>query len=47
VAIPVKASDLAYWDTAAQRWVVEAEPVEFEVGASSADLRVSKTVQVQ
>ena len=46
VAIPVHASDLAYWDTAGQRWVVEPEPVRLQVGASSADIRGNVTVQV-
>ncbi len=46
VSIPVRAADLAYWDTAAQRWVVEPEPVRLQVGASSADIRGATTVQV-
>lgn len=46
VKMPVKASDLAYWDEAQHGWVVEADQVKFMVGASSADLRLEKTISV-
>jgi beta-glucosidase len=42
----VKASELAFWDADADRWVVERDRVVFEVGASSADIRVSRAIQV-
>jgi beta-glucosidase len=42
----VPAQSLAYWDTATHGWVVESEPIELQVGASSADIRARKTVQV-
>ncbi len=46
VTFNLKAKDLAYWDEAGNRWVVEAEPVEIEVGGSSADVRVTKLISV-
>jgi beta-glucosidase len=44
VTFNVKAADLAYWDEAQNKWVVEADQVKFAVGASSADLRLEKTI---
>jgi beta-glucosidase len=46
VTFNVKAADLAYWDEAQNKWVVEADQVRFAVGASSADLRLAKTISV-
>jgi len=46
VEIPLAASSLAYWNPDAHRWVVEDEPVRIEVGASSADIRLSKQIRV-
>lgn len=46
VTVPLKASDLAYWNEAEHRWVVEAEPVKLMVGASSADIRLERTIRV-
>jgi beta-glucosidase len=46
VTIPLKASDLAYWDEKQGQFVVEAEPVGLMVGDSSADLKLNATVQV-
>ncbi|HEY6224154.1 MAG TPA: glycoside hydrolase family 3 C-terminal domain-containing protein [Gemmatimonadales bacterium] len=43
---PLAASALAYWSPEAHRWVVEAEPVEIAVGASSADIRLRRTITV-
>ena len=43
---PLPASGLAYWNADAHRWVVEAEPVELDVGASSVDIRVRRTITV-
>jgi beta-glucosidase len=47
VTIPLKASQLAYWDEKLGRFVVEAEPVGLMVGDSSADLKLNATVQVE
>jgi beta-glucosidase len=46
VQIPLKGSDLAYWDAAKQSWVVENDKLKIMVGASSADLRLDKTIDV-
>jgi beta-glucosidase len=44
VALPLAASSLAYWDSGGHRWVVEEEPIRIQVGASSADIRLNKTI---
>lgn len=46
VVFELAASDFAYWDPAADRWVVEETAVQVEVGASSADIRQETTVRV-
>lgn len=47
VHIPLKASDLAYWDEKLQGFKVEADPVDVMVGSSSADIKLSTIVHVQ
>ena len=47
VELPLKAADLAYWDTKHGGFTVETEPVSLMVGASSADIKLSTTVRVQ
>jgi beta-glucosidase len=46
VQLPLKGSDLAYWDAAKQSWVVERDKLKIMVGAWSADLRLDKTIDV-
>jgi beta-glucosidase len=46
VEFPLAARTLAYWNTAGHRWVVEDEPILLEVGASSADIRLTKRIVV-
>jgi beta-glucosidase len=46
VQIPLKGADLAYWDAARQSWVVENDKLKIMVGASSADVRLNKTIEV-
>jgi beta-glucosidase len=46
VEFSLPASSLAYWNPDAHRWVVEEEPLELAVGASSADIRVRRRIQV-
>ena len=41
------ASDLAYWDTRVDRWVVEGGAYAVEVGASSRDIRATVSVDVE
>jgi beta-glucosidase len=47
VEIPLKASDLAYWDERLSGFKVEAEPVEVMIGSSSTDIKARTRVQVQ
>ncbi|MGO9009131.1 MAG: glycoside hydrolase family 3 C-terminal domain-containing protein [Bryobacteraceae bacterium] len=47
VSVPLKAESLAYWDEAGNKFVVEPEPVEILAGASSADIRLRKTITVR
>jgi beta-glucosidase len=47
VEIPLPASRLAYWDTKAAAFKVEAEPVSVMAGDSSANLPLSATVKVE
>lgn len=46
VQIPLKASQLAYWDEKQNGFKVETEPVKLMIGDSSADLKVSTTIPV-
>jgi beta-glucosidase len=46
VRLTLAAADLGYWDTASDAFQVEADTVELRVGASSADVRLTKTVRV-
>jgi beta-glucosidase len=41
------ASELAYWDEQAGRWVVEPDEVRVMIGASSADIRENETIKVR
>jgi beta-glucosidase len=45
LVVPVK--DLAYWDTATHKFVVEPGTYVAEVGASSEDIRVKSEFQVK
>jgi len=47
VTIPVVVNDLAYWDTDRHEFVVEKGKVIIHAGASSADLRLQREVQVR
>lgn len=47
VRMTLKAEQLAYWDAQTQAFAVEREPVRLMLGASSADLPLSATVQVR
>lgn len=46
VEIPLKAETLAYWNVEQQRFIVEEDKVEIQVGASSADVRARKIINV-
>jgi beta-glucosidase len=47
VHIPLAARRLAYWNTQAGRFDVEAVPVKLMVGESSADIRLTTTLPVR
>ena len=46
VRFTLPASSLAYWNTATHAWEVEADSVALEVGASSADIRLRRTIRM-
>jgi len=47
ITIPLKAEDLAYWNVQLNRWEVEPASVQVGVGASSADIRLTKMMQIR
>jgi beta-glucosidase len=47
VQIPLKASQLAYWDVKLPGFRVEAEPVDLMIGSSSKDIKLTATVNVR
>jgi beta-glucosidase len=47
VTFTVPARTLAYWDEQARRWQVEADRVRLEVGTSSGDIKLTKTIRVR
>jgi beta-glucosidase len=46
VTMKVDAKSLAYWNAQRYAWVVEAEPIRLRIGASSADIRLEKTIKI-
>jgi beta-glucosidase len=46
ITIPLRVSDLKYWDMTLNQWVVESGPVQIKVGPSSAELPLMDTVTV-
>ena len=46
VSIPLKASDLTYWDTAKKAWVLEPGKISIKIGSSSADTRLTQEITV-
>jgi beta-glucosidase len=47
VEFSLAASSLAYWNADRHGWVVEQEPVRLEIGASSADIRLTRIIRVR
>jgi beta-glucosidase len=47
VTIPLRVSDLKYWDMAANRWNIESGPVKVMVGSSAARLPLEDTFTVE
>jgi beta-glucosidase len=46
VTIPLKAKDLAYWDVRQQKFVIEDDRIELQVGSSSTDIRARQSIAV-
>ena len=46
VTIPVRVSNLSYWDSTSSKWAIEASTVKVMVGPSSANLPLSDTFTV-
>ncbi len=46
VTIPVKASDLTYWDSDKKGFVLEAGKIDVKIGSSSEDNRLSKSLTI-
>jgi beta-glucosidase len=46
VRLPLKAQALAYWDAAKKAWTVEPDQVKLTIGASSADVKLDKTIDI-
>jgi beta-glucosidase len=47
VRLPLAGTDLAYWDAGKQSFVVEPGRLRIMLGASSADVRLEKTIEVR
>jgi beta-glucosidase len=46
VTLTLPASRLAYWNTASKSWVVENDQVQLMIGASSAETKLDRTIDV-
>lgn len=46
VSFKLPASSLAYWNTDTHGWTVETDQVNLQIGASSADIRLNKSISV-
>jgi beta-glucosidase len=46
VRLPLKGTDLTYWDAGKRSFVVEPGRVSIMLGGSSADTRIEKTISV-
>ncbi len=47
VTIPIRVSDLSYWDTTSSSWKIESGPVEVQVGPSADKLTLMDSFTVQ
>jgi len=47
VTFSVGVKSLAYWSADKHQWIVESEPIRLRVGASSADIRLEKTIRIE
>lgn len=47
VTFPIRRRDMSFWDVEAQQWAVKGGEDTFSAGASSRDLRLSRTVTIR
>jgi beta-glucosidase len=47
VSLLVRAEDLAYWNVKAEKFVVEKDKVQLQVGSSSVDIKIEQNVDVR
>lgn len=47
VSFSLEPADVAYWNTETESWTIEPGTVSVEVGASSSDIRVSRSLSVR
>jgi beta-glucosidase len=47
VTLPLDVNELAYWDVATGRFIVEPGPVEVRIGRSSRQIELTKTLVVE
>jgi beta-glucosidase len=47
VTLSLPAKSLAYWNPDTHAWVVEPDQVALQVGSSSSDIRLTKTISVR
>src|SRR5215831_1139809 len=47
VTLSVPANSLAYWNAETRSWTLEPDRVELQIGASSSDIRLTKTIAVR
>jgi beta-glucosidase len=47
LTIPLKGSDLTYWDTNTNKWTLEPGKIELFVGSSSADARLKGNILIK
>ena len=46
ITIPLAATDLAYWDVKAHKFVIEKDNIQVMVGSSSADIKQQQVIAV-
>jgi beta-glucosidase len=46
ISIPLKAEELAYWNTKSKKFVVEKDKIEILVGSSSSEIKARQIIQV-
>ncbi|BCS05386.1 uncharacterized protein AKAW2_81187S [Aspergillus luchuensis] len=47
VTFPIRRQDVSFWDVEAEQWAVKEGEYKFSAGASSRDLRLSRTVTIR